>query len=187
MIQKLPAESVVQVMGTVRLRPSKMQRHDMPTGEIEVEVTDVVTLNVARALPFSPDSRGESNVANDRLRQQYRYLDLRRDELQRALRVRSTLALLTRTVLADKHGFLEIETPTLFKRTPGGAAEFPVPTQNPGEFYTLVQSPQQFKQLLMVGGLDRYVTRGASESRAYQITRWGMEPVSSQAFDYACL
>lgn len=76
--------------------------------------------------------------------------------MQENLRLRSRVAHLTRSYLAEEHGFIEVETPTLFKRTPGGAAEFPVPTREPGLFYTLVQSPQQFKQLLMVGGLDRY-------------------------------
>lgn len=153
-IHKLPAESVVSISGTVRKRPPNMVNAKQQTGAVEVEVTTVTVLNIAARLPFPPDGRGD-NLANDLLRQQYRYLDLRRAELQRALQVRSSLALLSRRILADRHNFLEIETPTLFKRTPGGAAEFPVPTQNKGEFYTLVQSPQQFKQLLMVGGLDR--------------------------------
>lgn len=113
--------------------------------------------NISAALPFPVFGNKGGNLASEALRQQHRYLDLRRSGLQRNLRMRSLLALKAREYLSGPdNGFLEIETPTLFKRTPGGAAEFPVPTQYPGEFYSLVQSPQQFKQLLMIGGLDKY-------------------------------
>jgi aspartyl-tRNA synthetase len=131
-----------------------MANASMATGGVEVAVRACEVLNTAARVPFPPDA-ADDNIANDAIRQRYRYLDLRRPALQRALRVRSELAMLSRRLLADRHGFVEVETPTLFKRTPGGAAEFPVPTQNAGQFYSLVQSPQQFKQLLMVGGLDR--------------------------------
>ncbi|KAG9461901.1 hypothetical protein GDO78_015442 [Eleutherodactylus coqui] len=86
---------------------------------------------------------------------QYRYLDIRSAQLQYNLRLRSRMVMKMREYLCNQHGFVDVETPTLFKRTPGGAKEFLVPTQEPGKFYSLPQSPQQFKQLLMVGGLDR--------------------------------
>eukprot|EP00040_Diaphanoeca_grandis_P010606 m.54376 g.54376 ORF g.54376 m.54376 type:complete len:673 (-) comp21902_c0_seq2:492-2510(-) len=153
--QKLSMESVICIKGIVSCRPEKEINKNMQTGAIEIKVSELTVLNTAAALPFPLFSQTDK-LANETLRQQYRYLDLRRDQLQHNLRTRSTLALLVRDILAHDHGFVEIETPTLFKRTPGGAAEFPVPTQKAGQFYTLVQSPQQFKQLLMVGGLDRY-------------------------------
>eukprot|EP00039_Didymoeca_costata_P026455 m.15939 g.15939 ORF g.15939 m.15939 type:complete len:638 (-) comp5539_c0_seq1:228-2141(-) len=146
-------ESVVIVTGVVRERAEDAKRGDGGVGDIEIVPTEASILNNSAPLPFSPHHK--SNQANHEVRHKYRYIDLRRAELQENLRLRSQLAKVSRDVLTDQ-GFLEIETPTLFKRTPGGAAEFPVPTRNAGLFYTLVQSPQQFKQLLMVAGYDRY-------------------------------
>ncbi|XP_064310620.1 aspartate--tRNA ligase, mitochondrial isoform X2 [Phalacrocorax carbo] len=104
----------------------------------------------------SPRPPGQENPKSEALRMQYRYLDLRSFQLQHNLRLRSQIVMRMREYLCNLHGFVDVETPTLFKRTPGGAKEFVVPSREVGKFYSLPQSPQQFKQLLMVGGLDRY-------------------------------
>ncbi|KAF0288861.1 Aspartate--tRNA(Asp/Asn) ligase [Amphibalanus amphitrite] len=148
LVDSLPLESVLQVTGAVRLRPDGQQNQDMKTGDIEVVAHDITVLNKPeRELPFN---------AKEALRLQYRYLDLRHTELQENLRRRSQMVAEIREYLVRDHDFVDIETPTLFRRTPGGAQEFVVPTRSPGQFYSLVQSPQQFKQLLVIGGLDRY-------------------------------
>ncbi|ELW62478.1 Aspartyl-tRNA synthetase, mitochondrial [Tupaia chinensis] len=125
----------------------------MPTGEIEIKVKTAVLLNSCKKLPFEIKDFVKKTEA---LRLQYRYLDLRSFQMQYNLRLRSEMVMKMREYLCNLHGFVDIETPTLFKRTPGGAKEFLVPSREPGKFYSLPQSPQQFKQLLMVGGLDRY-------------------------------
>ncbi|XP_027629572.1 aspartate--tRNA ligase, mitochondrial isoform X3 [Tupaia chinensis] len=148
-----PVESVVQVSGTVISRPPGQENPKMPTGEIEIKVKTAVLLNSCKKLPFEIKDFVKKTEA---LRLQYRYLDLRSFQMQYNLRLRSEMVMKMREYLCNLHGFVDIETPTLFKRTPGGAKEFLVPSREPGKFYSLPQSPQQFKQLLMVGGLDRY-------------------------------
>ncbi|XP_039098287.1 aspartate--tRNA ligase, mitochondrial isoform X3 [Hyaena hyaena] len=148
-----PVESVVQVSGTVISRPPGQENPKMPTGEIEIQVKSAELLNTCKKLPFEIKDFVKKTEA---LRLQYRYLDLRSFQMQHNLRLRSQMVMKMREYLCNLHGFVDIETPTLFKRTPGGAKEFVVPSREPGKFYCLPQSPQQFKQLLMVGGLDRY-------------------------------
>lgn len=125
----------------------------MPTGEIEIKVKTAELLNSCKKLPFEIKDFVKKTEA---LRLQYRYLDLRSFQMQYNLRLRSQMVMKMREYLCNLHGFVDVETPTLFKRTPGGAKEFVIPSREPGKFYCLPQSPQQFKQLLMVGGLDRY-------------------------------
>src|SRR5207245_11177502 len=128
----------------------------IPTGEIEVAATALTLLNSADVLPFPVDDPEVANKVNEELRLKYRYLDLRLPEMARNLRLRSKVAAATRLFM-DEQGFLEVETPILFKSTPEGAREFLVPNRrDPGTFYALPQSPQQFKQILMVGGIERY-------------------------------
>jgi aspartyl-tRNA synthetase len=152
----LRSECVVRVTGTVRARPAGTANSKIPTGDIEVAATGLEVLNLAEVLPFPVDDPEVASKVNEELRLKYRYLDLRRPEMARNLRVRSKVANATRFFM-DEQGFLEVETPTLFKSTPEGAREFLVPSRiNPGEFYALPQSPQQFKQILMVAGVERY-------------------------------
>jgi len=153
---KLHSESVIEIIGKVRVRPTGTNNDKIPTGEVEVLVKELTVLNHAEVLPFPVDDPEVANKVNEELRLQYRYLDLRRPEMARNLRVRSKVATATR-VFMDEQGFLEVETPTLFKSTPEGAREFLVPNRRePGTFYALPQSPQQFKQILMVAGVERY-------------------------------
>uniref|UniRef100_A0A7N8WTK4 Aspartyl-tRNA synthetase 2, mitochondrial n=1 Tax=Mastacembelus armatus TaxID=205130 RepID=A0A7N8WTK4_9TELE len=149
----LTAESVVKVTGTVRRRPAGQENKRMPTGEIEVHAESVEVFSVCRKLPFEIKDFVKKSES---LRMQYRYLDLRSSQMQNNLRLRSQMVMKMREYLCNVHGFVDVETPTLFKRTPGGAKEFLVPSREPGRFYSLPQSPQQFKQLLMVAGIDRY-------------------------------
>uniref|UniRef100_A0A8D0LC70 Aspartyl-tRNA synthetase 2, mitochondrial n=1 Tax=Sphenodon punctatus TaxID=8508 RepID=A0A8D0LC70_SPHPU len=125
----------------------------MPTGDIEVKAKTAEVLNSCKKLPFEIKDFVKKTEA---LRMQYRYLDLRSFQMQYNLKLRSQVVMRMREYLCNLHGFVDVETPTLFKRTPGGAKEFVVPSREPGKFYSLPQSPQQFKQLLMIGGLDRY-------------------------------
>ncbi|XP_010982844.2 aspartate--tRNA ligase, mitochondrial [Camelus dromedarius] len=148
-----PVESVVQVSGIVISRPPGQENPKMPTGEIEIKVKTAKLLNSCKKLPFEIKDFLKKTEA---LRLQYRYLDLRSSQMQYNLRLRSQMVMKMREYLCNLHGFVDVETPTLFKRTPGGAKEFVIPSREPGKFYSLPQSPQQFKQLLMVGGLDRY-------------------------------
>ena len=144
-------EWVIQITGEVVERQSKNPK--MPTGDIEVKIQNVNVLNKAQTPPFTIE---EVSDGGEDLRAKYRYLDLRRAPLQRALALRHRLAQEIRTYL-DNQGFMEIETPYLIKSTPEGARDFVVPSRmNPGTFYALPQSPQTFKQLLMVAGYDRY-------------------------------
>ena len=152
----LRSECVVSVTGKVRQRPEGTNNSKIPTGEVEVMVKELEVLNVADVLPFPVDDPETASKVNEELRLKYRYLDLRRPEMARNLKLRSKVAIATRSFM-DEQGFLEIETPTLFKSTPEGAREFLVPSRvNPGQFYALPQSPQQFKQILMVGGVEKY-------------------------------
>ncbi len=153
---RLHSESVVRVTGKVRVRPTGTENSKIATGAVEVLATAMDVLNDADILPFPVDDPELANKVNEELRLQYRYLDLRRPEMMRNLRVRSKVAIATRQYM-DEQGFLEVETPTLFKSTPEGAREFLVPNRrDPGTFYALPQSPQQFKQILMVAGVERY-------------------------------
>ncbi|XP_028282989.1 aspartate--tRNA ligase, mitochondrial [Parambassis ranga] len=152
-LRDLTAESVIKVTGTVRQRPAGQENKGMPTGEIEVLAENVEVFNMCRKLPFEIKDFVKKSES---LRMQYRYLDLRSSQMQKNLRLRSQLVMKMREYLCNMHGFVDVETPTLFKRTPGGAKEFVVPSREPGLFYSLPQSPQQFKQLLMVAGVDRY-------------------------------
>ncbi len=147
----LGREYVIQVTGVVLERESKNAK--IPTGEIEIKVSDLNILNKAQTPPFTIE---ENSDGGEDIRAKYRYLDLRRPPLQRALALRHRLAQEIRTYL-DGQNFMEIETPYLIKSTPEGARDFVVPSRmNPGQFYALPQSPQTFKQLLMVAGYDRY-------------------------------
>jgi len=154
--EALRSESVVQVSGKVRQRPAGTNNSKIPTGEVEVLARELTVLNHAEVLPFPIDDPEQAAKVNEELRLKYRYLDLRRPEMARNLRLRSKAATATR-VFMDEQGFLEVETPILFKSTPEGAREFLVPNRRePATFYALPQSPQQFKQILMVAGVERY-------------------------------
>jgi len=147
------AEWVVQVEGIVRPRPEGMLNPNLDTGEIEVEVQDLKVLNQAKTPPFLINKEEE---VDEQLRLKYRYLDLRRERMQRNLYLRHQTVKFIRDFLDSKE-FIEIETPILFKTTPEGARDYLVPSRvHPSEFYALPQSPQQLKQLLMVAGMERY-------------------------------
>ena len=151
-------EFVIAAIGTVAPRPEGTVNPKMKTGEVEIEVNELRILNVAKTPPFMLD---EYTEVAENLRLKYRYLDLRRDSIQQNIIMRHQVAQTTRKYLSE-NGFLEIETPMLTKSTPEGARDYLVPSRvNPGNFYALPQSPQIFKQLLMVSGYDRY----------FQITR----------------
>ncbi len=146
-------EYVVAAKGKVRLRDALAINPKMPTGEIEIEASQILILNDAKLAPFSP---AEEAIANEEVRLKYRFIDLRRAEMQHNFMVRHRITLAIRQSLSDQ-GFLEIETPILTKSTPEGARDFLVPSRvHPGEFYALPQSPQIFKQILMISGFDRY-------------------------------
>ena len=148
------SEYVVRVTGTVRLRPDGTINDNLPTGEVEVGECTVEVLRAATPPPFPIDARADDVDENTRL--QYRFLDLRRERMQRNLRVRAAVNSAVRAAM-EAQGFVEVETPMLVPSTPEGAREFLVPSRKePGSFYALPQSPQLFKQLLMVAGIDRY-------------------------------
>lgn len=151
--KKLRSEFVISVEGKVRKRPEGTENSTLPTGIIDVMVDRLVILNHADTPPFPI----EDNIdAHEDLRLKYRYLDLRRPEMQKSLLLRHKMYLLTRQYF-DKNGFVEVETPVLMKSTPEGARDFLVPSRmHKGKFYALPQSPQTYKQILMVAGLDRY-------------------------------
>ncbi|XP_065095166.1 aspartate--tRNA ligase, mitochondrial isoform X2 [Ochlerotatus camptorhynchus] len=153
-LNSIPFESILKVEGKVVIRPKGQDNPRLPTGEVEVVLGKVEVLNEARTR--LPIDLKEHNKAKENLRLEHRYIDLRSSQLQRNLRLRSQIIMKIREYMINKCGFVEVETPTLFRRTPGGAQEFVVPTRKPGHFYSLVQSPQQFKQMLMSGAIDRY-------------------------------
>ncbi|MEI6412340.1 MAG: aspartate--tRNA ligase [Bacteroidota bacterium] len=151
MARSVGREYVLQATGTVIERTSKTTK--IPTGEIEIKVTEMRILNVSKTPPFTIQ---DDTDGGDELRLKYRYLDLRRNAVQKNLIFRSNLAIETRKYLANQ-GFIEVETPNLIKSTPEGARDFVVPSRmNKGQFYALPQSPQTFKQILMVAGFDKY-------------------------------
>lgn len=153
--QKLKDESVIQIFGTVAMREGDTVNSSLKTGEIEVIADNMIVHNVCETLPFPLDNERADKV-NEDLRLQYRYLDLRRPRNLNLLRMRHKAAKALRNYL-DEHDFTEVETPVLFKSTPEGAREFLVPSRlNAGQFYALNQSPQQYKQMLMVSGIERY-------------------------------
>ena len=152
---ELRNEYCLQIVGVVRERPDGNANAALSTGEIEVEAADVVVLNPSAPLPFQVSEHADEQ-AGEEARLKYRYLDLRRAPMQRALRLRSEASQAARKVLHG-HDFVEVETPTLTRSTPEGARDFLVPARlNPGSWYALPQSPQLFKQLLMVAGMERY-------------------------------
>ena len=152
-IEEVRPEWVIQVTGLVRPRPDNLANPNMPTGEVEVLAQQVKVLNPAKTTPITIYKEENEDEA---LRLHYRYLDLRRERMRRNLTLRHRMIKFIRDFL-DARGFLEVETPILFKTTPEGARDYLVPSRvHPGEFYALPQSPQQLKQLLMVAGIERY-------------------------------
>ncbi|GAB0147307.1 MULTISPECIES: aspartate--tRNA ligase [Marichromatium] len=152
--EQVRSEFVLRVKGRVRPRPEGTVNPDLPTGEIEVLGLELEILNAAATPPIQLESHAAD--ASEEVRLRYRYLDLRRPEMQARLRTRSQVTRVMRRFL-DEHGFLDIETPILTKSTPEGARDYLVPSRtHPGEFFALPQSPQLFKQLLMMSGMDRY-------------------------------
>ena len=152
--EQVRSEYVLAVSGRVRRRPEGTENPDLPTGEVEVLGLSLEVLNSAETPPFQLDEHGAD--ASEEVRLRHRYIDLRRPEMQQRLRLRSRITQTLRRFL-DEHGFLDIETPILTRSTPEGARDYLVPSRiHPGEFYALPQSPQLFKQLLMMSGLDRY-------------------------------
>ncbi|MBI3566246.1 MAG: aspartate--tRNA ligase, partial [Elusimicrobia bacterium] len=151
---KMGSEWVVSVKGKVGRRPKGTENPKMPTGEVEITVETLDVLNTCKVLPFEVD---EHSTATEEMRLKYRFLDLRRRKMLDNLTLRHTVAMAARNALAAE-GFLEIETPMLTKATPEGARDFLVPSRlNPGTFYALPQSPQIFKQILMVSGVEKYM------------------------------
>lgn len=151
--ESLRNEFVIQVKGRVRRRPEGTVNKELLTGEIEVEASDIILLNRAEPIPFPID---EYHEVGEEVRLKYRYLDLRRPEMLHRMKLRTEITRYLRRYL-DDHGFMDIETPFLTKATPEGARDYLVPSRTkPGNFFALPQSPQQFKQLLMMAGMDRY-------------------------------
>jgi aspartyl-tRNA synthetase len=147
------SEYVVAVKGKVRRRGAGLENPNMPTGQIEIVASELLLLNEAKTPPFSP---AEDAIANEEVRLKYRYLDLRRPEMQHNFALRSRVAMAIRNYLVEQ-GFLEIETPFMTRSTPEGARDYLVPSRvHAGSFYALPQSPQIFKQILMISGFDRY-------------------------------
>jgi aspartyl-tRNA synthetase len=154
LVADVRSEWVLQITGLVQKRPEGMINPKMPTGEIEILAREVKALNPAKALPFVLND--DDKLPEENIRLKYRYLDLRREKMRSNLELRHKVVKFIRDYL-DEQGFLEIETPILFKTTPEGARDYLVPSRmHPGEFYALPQSPQQLKQLLMVSGVERY-------------------------------
>lgn len=152
---KLGVEYVVEIVGKVNQRPAKQVNTDLATGTVEIEALELRILNEAKTPPFEIEDQFKGEV-NEELRLEYRYLDLRRQRMTRNVQLRHDVIRAFREYLYQQH-FLEIETPILTKSTPEGARDFLVPSRNyQGKFYALPQSPQQYKQLLMVAGMERY-------------------------------
>ncbi len=153
-VEDLKREYVVQVSGKVRRRPTGQENPKISTGEIEIETTELTILNQSKTPPFLP---GQEELPNEDLRLKHRYLDLRRPQMQQTMYLRSKITKSIRDYF-DQHGFLDIETPILGRSTPEGARDYLVPSRvHNGEFYALPQSPQIYKQLMMIAGYDRYV------------------------------
>jgi aspartyl-tRNA synthetase len=151
--ETLRNEYVVAVTGTVNRRDAQTVNKNLPTGEIELVAEELKILNVSQQLPFSP---GDTVLPNEEMRLKYRYIDLRRDKMQANIEMRHKVALAVREYLASQ-GFFEIETPFMTRSTPEGARDYLVPSRvHAGEFYALPQSPQLFKQILMISGFDKY-------------------------------
>ena len=154
LVANIRFEWVLQIEGTVHKRPAGMENPKMDSGEVEIIAKEVKVLNAAKTLPFMISS--DSDLPDENMRLKYRYLDLRRERLTRNMVLRHKVIKFMRDYL-DKQGFIEIETPIMFKATPEGARDYIVPSRiYPGQFYALPQSPQQLKQLLMVAGMDKY-------------------------------
>ncbi len=152
-VEELRLESVVSLTGTVNLRPQDTINTKMPTGEVELHISDIEVLSFAQQLPFSVNNDG--NYPED-MRLKYRFLDMRREKMHANMVLRSNIIAKIRSLM-QKEGFLEIQTPILTASSPEGARDYLVPSRvHPGKFYALPQAPQMFKQLLMVGGFDRY-------------------------------
>ncbi len=153
-VAKVTAESVVEILGTVAARPEKLVNPKLATGTVEVQIEKLTVLSPAKELPFPIDTDGYD--IDEAVRLKYRYLDIRRPRMRENILVRSKVTRFIREYLL-KRDFMEVETPILTKTTPEGARDFLVPARlHPGKFYALPQSPQQYKQLLMVAGLERY-------------------------------
>ncbi|OWY61770.1 aspartate--tRNA ligase, partial [cyanobacterium TDX16] len=149
----LRSEYVLRIVGTVRRRPEQTENPNLPTGEVELGDCEVEVLATAEPPPFPLHERVETD---ENVRLKHRYVDLRRERMQRNLRARAAVNAALRESM-EEQGFVEVETPMLIASTPEGARDFVVPARlSPGEFYALPQSPQLFKQLCMVGGVDRY-------------------------------
>src|ERR1700681_1420729 len=154
--KEVRGEYVLAITGEVVLRDAGARNPKLSTGDIEVQATEVVILNDARTLPLQLDAPSSEALASEDLRLKYRYLDLRRPQLQANLRLRHRLLLEINRYM-DEQGFTQIETPNLIKSTPEGARDYIVPSRvQPGKFFALPQSPQLFKQLCMIGGMDKY-------------------------------
>lgn len=187
----LRAEWVLRVKGQVRARPEGTDNPDLPTGEVEIAVDELDVLSEAEPLPIPIDDRTEVEEA---LRLRYRFVDLRRARMQSNLRLRSRVALAVRTSM-EEQGFVDVQTPTLTRSTPEGARDFLVPSRKqPGTFYALPQSPQLFKQLLMVAGLDRYYQiatcwrdEDLRADRAYEFVQLDAEVSFADAADVMAL
>jgi aspartyl-tRNA synthetase len=151
---ELTTESVIEIQGLVKARPERMINKEIPTGTVEIDVQEYTVLNKAKELPLLVE--GDGREVNEDVRLRYRYLDLRRERMQNIVRLRSKYFQALRTALYDKD-FVEVETPMLTKSTKEGARDFIVPSRlQPGKFYALPQSPQQYKQLLMTAGVENY-------------------------------
>jgi aspartyl-tRNA synthetase len=151
--ERVRSEFVLKVRGKVRPRPAGTENPNLPTGQVEIVGEDLEVLNRAEALPFQIEDEAE---LGEEIRLRYRYLDLRRPQMQQRLMMRAKVTRTLRRFLDDR-GFLDIETPMLTKSTPEGARDYLVPSRtHPGEFFALPQSPQLFKQILMMSGMDRY-------------------------------
>ena len=153
-LAKVTAESVVEISGTVAARPEKLVNQKLATGKVEVQIEKLMVISPAKELPFPIDTDGYD--IDESVRLKYRYLDIRRPRMRENILVRSKVTRFIRNYLLERD-FVEVETPILTKTTPEGARDFLVPARlHPGNFYALPQSPQQYKQLLMVAGLERY-------------------------------
>src|SRR5438046_1579948 len=153
--KEVRGEYVVAAIGEVVLRDESARNPKLATGDVEVQASEIIILNDARTLPFQLDASGDALAAED-LRLKYRYLDLRRPQLQSNLRLRHQMILEINRFM-DEQGFTQIETPNLIKSTPEGARDYIVPSRvQPGKFFALPQSPQIFKQICMIAGMDKY-------------------------------